>query len=57
MAVFRWFLPRKARRVLHPVKSTKKRLTPRPIRVTQYARHPFGTSTSAVTRRVVRRHH
>lgn len=54
MAILRWFVPRKVRRVVHPVRSTKRRLTPKPVRTVYYARHPIGTATSAVTRRAVR---
>jgi hypothetical protein len=54
MAIFRWFVPRKVRRVMHPVGSTKRRLTPKPVRTAFYVRHPVGTATSAVTRRALR---
>jgi hypothetical protein len=55
VAIFRWFIPRKVRRVMHPVRSTKRRLTPKPVRKALYTRHPVGTATSAVTRRALRR--
>jgi hypothetical protein len=32
MAIFRWFIPRPVRRVMHPVRSTRRRLTPKPVR-------------------------
>jgi hypothetical protein len=55
MVILRWFVPRKVRRVMHPVRSTRRRLTPRPIRKALYVRHPLGTATSAATRRALRR--
>jgi hypothetical protein len=54
MSVLRWFLPRPVRRVMHPVRSARRAVTPRPVRAVYYARHPIGTATSAVTRRAVR---
>jgi hypothetical protein len=54
MAVLKWLVPRKVRRVMHPVRSTKRRLTPEPVRAVLYARHPLGTASSAATRRVIR---
>lgn len=55
MSVLRWLVPGKARRVLHPMKSMKRRLTPKPVRTTYYVRHPLGTASSAVTRSALRR--
>lgn len=58
MSFRRGFLPRPVRRAMHPVRSTaysyKRRLTPKPVRVVQYARHPRGTLTTAVGRWVRR---
>jgi hypothetical protein len=54
MAIFRWFVPRKVRRVVHPVRSTRRQLTPKPVRAVHYARHPVGTATSAATTRALR---
>jgi hypothetical protein len=54
MAIIRWFVPRKVRRVAHPVRSTKRRLTPKPIRTAYYVRHPTGMAMSAATRRALR---
>jgi hypothetical protein len=53
VAIFRWFVPQKVRRVAHPVRSVKRQLTPKPVRAVYYARHPVGTATSAVTRRAL----
>ena len=53
MAIFKWFLPRKVRRVAHPVGYAKRRMTPKPVRSTLYVRHPVGTATSAATRRAL----
>ena len=53
MAIFRWFLPRSVRRATHPVGYAKRALTPKPLRAGYYARHPVGTTTSAVTRKAV----
>ena len=54
MSFLRGLLPRPARRVMHPVRSTagsiKRRATPKPIRKIQYARHPIGTATTAAGR-------
>lgn len=54
MAIMKWFVPRKARRVLHPVSYAKRRATPKPVRQAMYLRHPVGTTTSAATRRAIR---
>ena len=48
VSVFRHFIPRRARRILHPVRS------PRPVRKVQHARHPIGTLTSSATIRAKR---
>lgn len=54
----RGFLPRPVRRAMHPVRSTfgsaKRRATPKPLRTIFYARHPWGSATTA-TGRAVRR--
>lgn len=58
MSFLRGFLPRPARRALHPVRSTagsiKRRATPKPVRRAQYARHPVGTATTALGRKARR---
>ena len=58
MSFLRGFLPRPVRRAMHPVRSTagsmKRRATPKPVRKVQYARHPVGTATTALGRRVRR---
>ena len=54
MSVLKWFVPRKVRHVAHPLGYAKRRLTPKPVRVVQQARHPVGTATSAATIRVIR---
>jgi hypothetical protein len=50
MSFLRGLLPRPVRRAMHPVRSSagsiKRRVTPRPIRKIQYARHPIGTATT-----------
>jgi len=54
MSFKRGFLPRPVRRAMHPVRSTsgsvKRKVTPRPIRKVQYARHPIGTATTRAGR-------
>jgi hypothetical protein len=54
MSFMRGFLPRPVRRAMHPVRSSagslKRRVTPRPIRKAQYARHPVGTATTRAGR-------
>ena len=47
MAILKWFVPRKIRRVAHPVGYARRRLTPKPVRAVGSARHPVGTATSA----------
>jgi hypothetical protein len=54
VSVLKWFVPRKVRRVVHPVGYAKRRLTPKPVRAVYYVRHPVGTTTSAATRRALR---
>lgn len=58
MSFLRGFLPRPVRRAVHPVHSTagsmKRRATPRPLRKVQQARHPVGTATTALGRKVRR---
>ena len=55
----RGLLPRSVRRAMHPVRSTtgsvKRRLTPKPVRTLNYARHPVGTLTTRAGRSVRRR--
>lgn len=50
MSFKRGFTPRSVRRAMHPVRSTayglKRRVTPRPVRVAEYAAHPKGTATT-----------
>ncbi len=38
---------------MHPVGYAKRRMTPKPLRAAYYAKHPVGTTTSALTRRVL----
>jgi hypothetical protein len=56
MSFRRGFLPRPVRRAMHPVRSTagsvKRRVTPKPVRKVQYARHPIGTATTRAGRSV-----
>lgn len=58
MSFLRGFLPRPVRRAIHPVRSTmgsvKRRATPRTVRKVQYFRHPVGTATTAMGRKVRR---
>ena len=58
MSFLRGFLPRPARRAVHPVRSTagsiKRKATPKPVRKVQYARHPVGTATTRMGRSVRR---
>lgn len=58
MSFRRGLLPRDVRRAVHPVRSTlwsqKRRLTPRPVRLYEYAKHPRGTLTTALGRAVRR---
>jgi|GEM_PF-4620320 len=58
MSLLRGFLPRSVRRAIHPIRSTagsiKRRATPKPIRNVQYARHPVGTATTAIGRKLRR---
>lgn len=50
MSFKRGLLPRNVRRATHPVRSTaysiKRRATPRPVRMAEYATHPKGTATT-----------
>ena len=54
MSFRRGFLPRNVRRTIHPVRSTlwskKRELTPRPVRLYEYAKHPRGAITTAAGR-------
>ncbi len=58
MSFRRGLLPRNVRRAIHPIRSTaysyKRRFTPRPVRLYEYARHPRGTLTTALGRAVRR---
>ena len=58
MSFKRGLLPRNVRRAMHPVRSTaysvKRQVTPRPIRLAEYAAHPRGTATTAMGRAVRR---
>jgi hypothetical protein len=58
MSFRRGLLPRRVRRAMHPVRSTKgslkRRATPKAIRKVQYARHPIGSATTRAGRRVRR---
>jgi hypothetical protein len=53
MAIGKWFIPRKVRRVAHPVGYAKRRMTPKPVRKVMQVRHPLGTLSSAATLSVV----
>jgi hypothetical protein len=55
LSILKWFIPSKVRRVAHPIGYTKRRLTPKPVRMVHYAFHPVGTATSAGTRRLLRK--
>jgi hypothetical protein len=56
MSFLRGFLPRPARRALHPIRSTagslKRKATPKPVRRVHYVRHPVGTATTRIGRSV-----
>ena len=58
MSFKRGLLPRNVRRAMHPVRSTaysvKRRVTPRPVRLVEYASHPKGTATTWAGRAVRR---
>ncbi len=58
MSIRRGLVPRPVRRAMHPVRSTagsvKRRATPKPVRSVLYARHPAGTATTRIGRRLRR---
>jgi hypothetical protein len=54
VAILKWFIPHKVRRVMHPVGAAKRAVTPKAVRNVMYVRHPVGTATSIATRRALR---
>jgi hypothetical protein len=58
MSFKRGMLPRNVRRAMRPVRSTaysvKRRATPSPVRMAEYAAHPGGTATTWAGRAVRR---
>jgi hypothetical protein len=56
MSFRRGFTPRPVRRAIHPVRSNvgsiKRRATPKAVRKVQYARHPVGTASTSLGRKL-----
>ena len=56
MSFKRGFIPRPARRAIHPLRSTlggvKRRATPKAVRSALYVAHPKGTATTWLGRAV-----
>lgn len=48
----RMFVPRGARRAMHPVRTVKRTVTPKPIKQVRRAMHPLDNAAYAVTRTI-----
>ncbi len=52
----RLLIPRKARRLAHPGRAVKRKITPRPLKRISHAVHPFSNATYSVQRSLNTKH-